>query len=84
MVHRVPFPPPGNLPNPGIEPTPTMSPALQTDSLLLEPSGEALNRLECGIYITFICAGKPKQFMCLTLLQCSLYCSDLESILQYL
>ena len=59
----VPFPPPGSLPNPGIEPTPPMSPALQTDSSLLEPSGEALNRLECGINITFICAGKPKQFM---------------------
>ena len=30
----VPFPPPGDLPNPGVEP---MSPALQVDSLLSEP-----------------------------------------------
>ena len=59
----VPFPPPGSLPNPGIEPTPSVSPALQTDSSLLEPSREALNRLEYGINITFTCAGKPKQFM---------------------
>ena len=30
----LPFPSPGDLPNPGVEP---MSPALQTDSLLIEP-----------------------------------------------
>jgi len=34
---RQPFPSPGNLPNPGIEPG---SPALQADSLLTELSGE--------------------------------------------
>ena len=33
------FPPPGDLPEPGIE---TASPALQADSLLLEPPGEPL------------------------------------------
>ena len=33
----LPFPPPGNLPNPGIEP---MSLALQADSLLSEPPGK--------------------------------------------
>ena len=32
----LPFPSPGDLPNPGIEP---MSPALQVDSLLSEPLG---------------------------------------------
>ena len=31
------FPPPGNLPNPGIEPASPESPALQADSLPLEP-----------------------------------------------
>ena len=31
----LPFPPPGDLPNPGIEPG---SPALQTDALTSEPS----------------------------------------------
>ena len=35
----LPFPSPGNLPNPKIEPT---SPALQADSLPFEPPGEAL------------------------------------------
>ena len=33
----LPFPPPGNLPNPGIKPE---SPALQADSLLLVPPGK--------------------------------------------
>ena len=33
----LPFPPPGDLPNPGIEPG---SPALQTDALLSEPLGK--------------------------------------------
>ena len=33
----LPFPPPGDLPNPGIEP---VSPALQADSLPAEPSGK--------------------------------------------
>ena len=32
-----PFPPPGGLPNPGIEPASLMSPALQTGSLPLAP-----------------------------------------------
>ena len=41
---RLPFPPPGDLPNPGIEPTnPGMEPrclAYQADSLLSEPPGK--------------------------------------------
>ena len=36
----LPCPPPGDLPNPGIEPK---SPALQADSLLSEPSGKPKN-----------------------------------------
>ena len=32
---RLPFPPPGDLPDPGIEPESPVSPALQVDSLLL-------------------------------------------------
>ena len=35
-----PFPSPGDLPNPGIEPR---SPALQTDSLPAEPPGKPIN-----------------------------------------
>ena len=37
----LPFPPPGNLPNPGIEPR---SPALQADSLPPEPPGKPQGR----------------------------------------
>ena len=33
----VPFPPPGDLPHPGTEPTSPASPALGADSLPLEP-----------------------------------------------
>ena len=33
----LPFPPPGDLPDPGVEPR---SPALQTDSLATEPPGK--------------------------------------------
>ena len=36
----LPFPSPGNLPNPGIKPR---SPALQADSLLAEPQGKHKN-----------------------------------------
>ena len=38
----LPFPSPGNLPNPGIEPT---SPALQVDSLLLSHQGSPMSAL---------------------------------------
>ena len=36
----LPFPPPGNLPDPEIEPA---SPALQVDSLPLEPRGKTVH-----------------------------------------
>ena len=36
---RLPYPPPGDLLNPGIEPA---FPALQTDSLSVEPSGNPI------------------------------------------
>ena len=41
-LRRLLFPPPGDLPNPGIEPESPMSPALQADSLLDDPSGKSL------------------------------------------
>ena len=45
----LPFPPPGDLPDPGIEPMSPVSPALQADSLLLEPStGEAHRKIILG------------------------------------
>ena len=44
----LPFPSPGDLPNPGIEPTSPVSPALQTDSLPAELLGKPLPDLcEC-------------------------------------
>ena len=33
----LPFPPPGDIPDPGIEPMSPVSPAIQMDSLLTEP-----------------------------------------------
>ena len=36
-------PPPGDLPDPGIEPMSPSSPALQADSLLLGPPGKAMH-----------------------------------------
>ena len=51
----LPFPPPGDLPNPGIEPG---FPALQTDSLPAEPPGKPKNTrggslsLLQGIFVT--------------------------------
>ena len=38
----LPFPGPGDLPNPGIEPTSLASPALQVDSLPSEPTGKPI------------------------------------------
>ena len=38
----LPFPSPGDLPNPGIEPR---SPALQTDALPSEPLGKPINHV---------------------------------------
>ena len=37
---RLPFPPSGELPDPGIEPMSLVSPALQADSLPIEPWGK--------------------------------------------
>ena len=37
---ELPFPPSGNLPDPGIKPVSPMSPALQVDSLPAKPSGK--------------------------------------------
>ena len=36
------FPPPRDLPNPGIEPASPVSPALQVNSLQTEPSGKSI------------------------------------------
>ena len=41
---QLPFPPPGDLSDPGIKP---WSPALQADSLLSEPPGKSLDKPVC-------------------------------------
>ena len=45
---RLPFPSPGDLPNPGIQPG---SPSLQADSLLYEPLEESVGALGQGLWI---------------------------------
>ena len=45
---RLPFPPPGDLPDPGAE---FESPALQVDSLPAKPSGQPL--IQYLIYVTY-------------------------------
>ena len=44
----VPFPSPGDLPDPGIEPMSLIAPALQMDSLPLAPARKPHNRDNCG------------------------------------
>ena len=39
---RKPYPPPGDLPNPGIEPESPVSPELWADSLPTEPPGKPI------------------------------------------
>ena len=44
----VPFPVPGDLLNPGVEPMSPMSPALKVDSLPAEPQGKPYKTLTIG------------------------------------
>ena len=48
----LPFPSPGDLPDPGIEPR---SPALQKDSLLSEPPGKPIMPCNCHLFPTQCC-----------------------------
>ena len=43
ILEWLPFPAPGDIPNPGIEFAAPESPALQVNSLLTEPSGKPIN-----------------------------------------
>ena len=51
------FPPPGHLPDPGMEPSSPVSPALQADSLPSELSGKPMLRLSlaksCSIFFNW-------------------------------
>ena len=46
----LPFPPPGDLPDPGIEPESPESPELQADSLPLELSGKPVMNYSSSLY----------------------------------
>ena len=48
--NRLPWPPPGDLPNPGIESWSLMSPALQVDSLLLSHHGSPNYSYPCLMF----------------------------------
>ena len=52
----LPFPSPGYLPNPGIEPR---SPALQADSLLTEPPGKPVYEVGVNVYPHLVKQGCP-------------------------
>ena len=49
---ELPFPPPGDLPNPGTEPG---SPAWQADSLLTEPAGKPSFSWHVGLHCSMAC-----------------------------
>ena len=50
---ELPFPSPGDLSDPGIDPMSLVSPALHTDSLPAEPSGKPLGKTVCTKYLPF-------------------------------
>ena len=54
-----PCPPPGDLPNPGIEPVSPAAPALQADSLPLRHQGSP----SCYYLITMFSQGKDNSFI---------------------
>ena len=70
---RQPFPSPGDLPNPGIEPR---SPALQADSLSAEPQGKSIwvglssnsGQLSMGYNEAFHCLVGSLKWQCMTLM----------------
>ena len=55
----LPFPPPGDLPSPGIEPTSPASPALQADSLLLSHWGSPSKGWVCADVTAYTSLGAP-------------------------
>ena len=55
LFRTIPFPSPGNLPYPGIEPR---SPALQANSLPSEPPGKPITEFKYIFHITFVIGGR--------------------------
>ena len=65
----LPFPPPGDRPDAGIELESPASPALQADSLLLSHQGSStfgllICKASCGSYQGFLCLGSPDVYFC--------------------
>ena len=50
----LPFPPPGDVSNPGIEPMFLVAPALQTESLLLSPQGQSTIKTTIFLCLSFL------------------------------
>ena len=50
----LPCPPPGDLPNPGIEPESPMAPTLQADSLPFEPPGKPLRHVRDSLVVVVV------------------------------
>ena len=55
----LPFPSPGDLPNPGIEPG---SPALEADALTSEPPGKQIRRVNLGVGSQCVCLSSTLSF----------------------
>ena len=70
----LPFPSPGDLPNPGIEPR---SPALQADALTSEPPGKLL-RLKKKNLLQDLSLGKSYAVLCLVAQSCLTLCDPME------
>jgi len=60
---RLPFPSPGDLPDPGIEPPSSVSPALQANSIPAEPSGKPVAvGLTWHYYLHYVCISESQIF----------------------
>ena len=56
----LPFPSPGDLPDPGIEPG---SPALEADALTSEPPGKQIRRVNLGVGSQCVCLSSTLSFI---------------------
>ena len=73
----MPFPPPGDLPDPGVELTSPATSPLQADSLPAEPSRKPKINIQCFVNErTFEFGGKMKNFQVYTFKKNRLYFSE--------
>ena len=57
-----PIPPPGDLPHTGIKPAAPVSPALQADSLPIEPSGKKING-NSTVFVGLFCKDSVRYYI---------------------